>query len=92
VFGSSFHYPERPYDTWGLAWDEALTDRTPSIKPVTLQRDASTGQHKRSKRFSPYWYGGMPGMMGGYGTGMGSAAASAVATNSYGSYGYPSFG
>jgi hypothetical protein len=92
VFGSSFDYPEGPYDTWGLAWGEAPTDGTPSIQTATLQHDASTGQRRRSKRFLPYMYGGMPGMMGGYGTGMGSAAASAVATNSYGSYGYPFFG
>lgn len=88
VFGNSFDFPERPYNTW----DAALADRTPSIKPVTLEHDDSAGQHRRSKRFLPYMYGGMPGMMGGYGTGMGSAASSAVATNSYGSYGYPFFG
>ena len=94
VFGSSFDYPDRPYETWGLAnmpplWNEAPVDRT-----ATLQQEASSGQHRRSKRFLPYMYGGMPGMMGGYGTGMASAAAaaSAMATNSYGSYGYPFFG
>jgi len=90
---SSFDYPERPYESWGLPWDDAPADSTPSITTATLQHDASTGQHKRSKRFLPYGYGGMPGMMmGGYGSGMASAAASAMATNSYGSYGYPFFG
>jgi len=94
VFGSSFGYPEIRYDTWGQAWDKAPTDITTSIKTDTPQNYASTEQHKRSKRFAQYWYGGMPGMMmGGYGTGMASAAAaSAVGTNSYGSYGYPFFG
>jgi hypothetical protein len=83
---------------WGLAnmpslWDAAPTDRTPKIETATPQQEASTEKHKRSKRFLPYLYGGMPGMtMGGYGTGMTSASASAMASGSYGSYGYPFFG
>ncbi|GFG33209.1 hypothetical protein Cfor_05518 [Coptotermes formosanus] len=98
VFSSSFDYPERSYEMWGVAnipplWDAAPTNRTPRIKRSTPQHEASTGNHKRSKRFLPYFYGGMPGMMmGGYGASMASASASAMATDSYGSYGYPFFG
>jgi hypothetical protein len=93
VSGRPFEYPERPYVPWGLAWDESPIVITPVTNTATQQQAASTGQHKRYKRFLPYLYGGMPGMMmGGYGTGMASAAASAVATNSYGAYGSPFYG
>ena len=101
VFVSSFNYPVRDYEMWGLAnvpplGNAAPSTRTPRTKRATLQQEAfTTGKHERSKRFLPYMYGGMPGMMmGGYGTGMASASASAMAGSSYGSYGsygYPFF-
>jgi hypothetical protein len=84
-FGTNFIYPERHYEIWGPVSMPHLWDAAPSDKATRTKREASRG---RVKRFFPFMYGGMPGMMmGGYGTGMSSA--SAFAANSYGGYAYP---
>jgi hypothetical protein len=68
-------------------WGAAKADRSSRVR-----RDIWRRERRRVKRFFPYMYGGMPGMMGGYGGGMSSASAVAMATGSYGSYGYPFYG
>jgi hypothetical protein len=97
MFGTSFMYPGRVYETWDVPfWGPGKTDRIKRTRRDIRQHNASSGHHERVKRFFPYMYGGMPGMMGGYGTGMASASASASASAMgsgwYGSYGYPIFG
>jgi hypothetical protein len=97
VFGTSVVYPGRDYETWDVPlWDPAETHRTSRTRRDIAQQDTSLQQHDRVKRFFPYMYGGMQGMMGGYGTGMASASASASASTMgagfYGSYRYPFFG
>jgi hypothetical protein len=99
MFGTSFVYPGRVYGTWDVPFrGPDKTDKIRRTRRDIGQQDASSGQHGRVKRFFPYMYGGMPGMMGGYGNGMASSSASAFASASamgtgwYGSYGYPFFG
>jgi hypothetical protein len=97
LFGTSFVYPGRVYETWDVPFrGPDKTGMTRRTRRDIGQKDVSSGHHERVKRFFPYMYGGMPGMMGGYGTGMASASASASAsamgTGLYGSYGYPFFG
>jgi hypothetical protein len=95
MFGTSFLYPGRVYETWDVPfWGPDKTDRIRRTRRDIGQQAISSRQHERVKRFFPYMYGGMPGMMGGYGTGMvsASASASAMGTGWYGSNGYPFFG
>jgi hypothetical protein len=95
AFGTSFVHPGRDHEMWDVPlWDSAKTDRLSRTRRGIALQDTSLQQHERVKRFFPYMYGGMPGMMGGYGTGMASASASAstMGAGFYGSYGYPYFG
>jgi hypothetical protein len=88
MISTSFVYPGRVCETWDVPfWGPDNTDRTRRTRRDIGEQDASSRQHGRVKRFIPYMYGGMPGMMGGYGTGM--ASASTMGTGWYGSYGYP---
>jgi hypothetical protein len=98
AFGSNYIYPLPDYqmrtpDDMQIVWTAAPSDGKARTKRAISQRADASGEHTRVKRFfSPYMFGGFPGMMmGGYGTGMTSASA-AAASGSYGSFGYPFMG